>query len=107
MDGHFHWVLLDVGPPHLHAGEGPLVGQRPLGDEQAGVGRDAHPVLVVVRGLDGGPVLVGLLHQQISRCAVVPVLLEREHRVHSARVRDAGGPRYSIAGWGRLQYNYT
>ena len=77
---HFHWVLLHVGSPHQHAGEHPLVVQRCLGDEQAEVGRDAHPGFVAVCGLDGGLLLVCLLHQEVAMGTVVFRLIQRERK---------------------------
>lgn len=67
-------VLLDVGGRHHHAGEGSLVSERGLSNQQAVVVVDANPLGITVCRLDCDHIATDTFHQQVSRIFVVSFL---------------------------------
>lgn len=87
-------VLHQVGAGHHHAGEGLLVAERGLSDEQVVLVVDADPLGVIVGGLNGGLVALGLFDQQISRSAVGFLL-----KCDGSEEKEKSAPRHLSSSW--------
>lgn len=79
VNHHVDRVLCDISPSHHHAGEGPLIGQLGIGQQQAGVCHHAHAAFVFIVG-DDGSVLAALLDEQVPRKPVAFVLGTKKRR---------------------------